>query len=50
MLDDDRGAALWTFVSTLPDGSELRVRGADLFEFDGDKVKSKNALRKQAGE
>jgi taurine dehydrogenase small subunit len=50
VLDDDRGAALWTFVATLRDGSELRVRGADLFEFDGDKVKSKNAFRKQAGE
>ena len=45
----DRGAAEWTFVATEPDGSELRVRGADLFEFAGDLVKTKNAFRKQTG-
>lgn len=41
-----RGAAEWTFVATEPDGSEVRVRGADLFEFDGDRVRVKNAFRK----
>jgi ketosteroid isomerase-like protein len=50
VLDGERGAAVWTFVASRPDGSELRVRGADLFEFDGDKVKSKNAFRKQDDE
>ncbi|HKP18008.1 MAG TPA: nuclear transport factor 2 family protein [Gaiellaceae bacterium] len=45
----DRGASEWTFVATEPDGSELRVRGADLFEFDGDLIRTKNAFRKQPG-
>jgi taurine dehydrogenase small subunit len=45
----DRGAAEWTFVATEADGSELRVRGADLFEFDGDLIRVKNAFRKQPG-
>jgi ketosteroid isomerase-like protein len=45
----DRGAAEWTFVATEPDGKELRVRGADLFEFDGDLIRTKNAFRKQPG-
>jgi ketosteroid isomerase-like protein len=50
VLDSERGAAVWTFVATRDDGTELRVRGCDLFEFDGAKVKSKNAFRKQAAE
>ena len=37
----DRGAAEWTFVS-----GDLRVRGADLFEFEGDLIRVKNAFRK----
>jgi uncharacterized protein (TIGR02246 family) len=45
----DRGAAEWTFVATEADGSELRVRGCDLFEFDGDLIRTKNAFRKQRG-
>jgi ketosteroid isomerase-like protein len=43
----DRGAAEWTFVATEADGAELRVRGADLFEFAGDLIRTKNAFRKQ---
>lgn len=46
VLSPDRGASVWTFVATV-DGSETRVRGCDLFEFDGAKVKRKNAFRKQ---
>jgi ketosteroid isomerase-like protein len=38
----DRGAAEWTFVA-----GETRVRGCDLFEFDGDLIRVKNAFRKQ---
>ena len=37
----DRGAAEWTFVAT-----GVRVRGCDLFEFDGDLIRTKNAFRK----
>ena len=46
VLSPQRGASVWTFVATV-DGDETRVRGCDLFEFDGDKVKRKNAFRKQ---
>jgi uncharacterized protein (TIGR02246 family) len=42
----DRGAAEWTFVATGPDGSELRVRGCDLFELAGDRIRVKDAFRK----
>ncbi len=45
----DRGAAEWTFVATEADGGELRVRGADLFAFEGDLIRTKNAFRKQPG-
>ena len=48
LVDENRGAAQWTFVATRPDGSEMRVRGCDLFEFDGLKIRSKNAFRKQS--
>jgi uncharacterized protein (TIGR02246 family) len=38
-----RGAAEWTFVA-----EGARIRGCDLFEFDGDLIRTKNALRKQS--
>lgn len=44
----DRGAAEWTFTWTDADGSRLRARGCDLFEFEGDLVRTKNAFRKPA--
>ena len=37
----DRGAAEWTFVA-----GDLRIRGCDLFEFEGDLIRTKNAFRK----
>ena len=46
-VSGDRGAAEWTFVATDADGSELRVRGCDLFELDEDLIRTKNAFRKQ---
>jgi ketosteroid isomerase-like protein len=46
-FDDDRAACVWTFVATAADGGEQRVRGCDLFEFDGAKIRRKNAFRKQ---
>jgi ketosteroid isomerase-like protein len=42
----DRGASEWTFVFSGPDGAEMAVRGCDLFEFDGDLIRVKNAFRK----
>jgi ketosteroid isomerase-like protein len=43
----DRGAAEWTFAYSGPDGGIETVRGCDLFEFEGDRVKTKDAFRKQ---
>jgi taurine dehydrogenase small subunit len=42
----DRGASEWTFVFTGPEGAEVAVRGCDLFEFEGDRIRVKNAFRK----
>jgi uncharacterized protein (TIGR02246 family) len=43
----DRGVSEWTFTWT--DGGEhRRVRGCDLFEFEGDLITAKNAFRKGA--
>jgi ketosteroid isomerase-like protein len=42
----DRGASEWTFVFTGPEGTEIAVRGCDLFEFQGDRISVKNAFRK----
>ena len=43
----DRGASEWTFTATKPDGVRESVRGCDLFEFVGEKIKRKDAFRKQ---
>ncbi len=46
MVAGDRGAAEWTFRATGDDGEPFEVRGCDLFEFDGDLIRVKNAFRK----
>jgi ketosteroid isomerase-like protein len=43
----DRGTFEWTFVAKDADGKTVATRGCDLLEFAGDKVKKKNAFRKQ---
>lgn len=43
----DRGASEWTFSATGADGKRFSVRGCDLFEFDGDCIRRKDAFRKQ---
>jgi ketosteroid isomerase-like protein len=42
----DKGYAEWTFVVTGPDGRDVPTRGCDLFEFEGEKIRVKNAFRK----
>ena len=42
----DRGVAEWSYASSDENGKPIVVRGCDLFEFDGDKIKLKNAFRK----
>lgn len=44
----DRGVAEWSYASTDESGQSTVVRGCDLFEFHGDKIKLKNAFRKCA--
>jgi uncharacterized protein (TIGR02246 family) len=46
MVAGARGAAEWTFRATGEDGEPFEVRGCDLFEFDGDLIRVKNAFRK----
>ena len=46
MVAGDRGAAEWTFRATAEGGEAFEVRGCDLFEFDGDLIRVKNAFRK----
>jgi ketosteroid isomerase-like protein len=44
----EHGAACeWTFAWTAPDGSRDAGRGCDLYEFEGDRIRRKNAFRKQ---
>jgi hypothetical protein len=42
----DRGMSEWTFSWTDEDGARVALRGCDLFEFEGDLIKVKNAFRK----
>ena len=42
----DRGVSEWTIRGTQPDGERLEVRGCDLFEFDGEKIRRKDSYWK----
>jgi ketosteroid isomerase-like protein len=42
----DIGVAEWSFIYTDESGREIEVRGCDLFEFEGDKIRRKDAYRK----
>jgi uncharacterized protein (TIGR02246 family) len=46
MVAGSRGAAEWTFRANGADGEPFEVRGCDLYEFDGDLIRVKNAFRK----
>jgi ketosteroid isomerase-like protein len=48
-LAGDRGAAEWTFACPGSDSKTVRVKGCNLFEFEGKMVKTKDAFRKQVG-
>jgi ketosteroid isomerase-like protein len=45
-LDGDQGFASWTFHGRR-DGADVRYRGVDLLEFDGDLIVVKDAYRKE---
>ena len=42
----DTGVSSWRFVGRTSDGSEVDVRGCDLFAFDGDLIAVKDSYRK----
>jgi hypothetical protein len=43
------GASRWSYAHTAEDGREIVVRGCDLFEFVGDRIRVKDAYRKVEG-
>jgi ketosteroid isomerase-like protein len=42
----DRGAAEWSYIFNDESGREIEIKGCDLFEFVGDKIRRKDAYRK----
>lgn len=44
----DLGIAEWSYVKTKA-GRPIEIRGCDIFEFSGDKIRRKNAFRKVFG-
>ncbi|MFI0352275.1 nuclear transport factor 2 family protein [Actinomadura sp. 9N407] len=46
----DRGAGRWSYVRTDEGGRVHRVDGCDLFEFDGDRIRVKDAYRRVHGD
>src|SRR5215207_4795486 len=46
----DRGVGLWSYVEQHEDGRRVEVEGIDLYEFDGDKIRLKDAYRKTYGD
>lgn len=44
----DRGVGLWSFLEHDDDGAQREIKGCDVFEFDGDKIRRKDAYRKTA--
>ena len=45
-ITGDVGVAEWSFYDGDPDGSGRLIRGCDIFEFAGDKIRKKDAFRK----
>ena len=44
----DLGIAEWSYIK-MEDGRAIEVRGCDIFEFSGDRIRRKNAFRKVFG-
>lgn len=42
----DLGVAEWSYAYKRPDGTEVEIRGCDIFEFRGEKIFRKDAFRK----
>lgn len=46
----NRGAAQWSYSRTDPTGQVDHVHGCDLYEFDGDRIRVKDAYRRVYGD
>ncbi len=46
IIDGRYGASQWVLVRNGADGRETRVHGCDIFEFEGDRIRLKDAYRK----
>ena len=46
-VSGDRGASEWTIHGTTAEGTPIEVRGCDLWEFDGAKVRRKDSFWKR---
>jgi beta-alanine degradation protein BauB len=47
LISGDRGHARWTFHGTTREGKRADYRGVDVFEFEGDRIRLKDAYRKE---
>jgi ketosteroid isomerase-like protein len=47
LIHGDRGFAGWTFSGTAASGAVVTYRGVDIFEFVGDRIRLKDAFRKE---
>jgi ketosteroid isomerase-like protein len=47
MVVGDRGLAQWTFHGTTADGRTIQYRGVDVLDFIGDRIRVKDAYRKE---
>ena len=45
-LPIERGVAEWSYQFTAADGAVTAIRGCDVFEFEGDLIRRKDAFRK----
>lgn len=46
-MGGDRAFATWTFSGTDPEGRTITYRGVDVFELEGDRIRLKDAYRKE---
>lgn len=49
LVNGDFAVTRWTLRWPQPDGPPVEVHGCDIFEFEGDRIKRKDAYRKAAG-
>ena len=47
VVTGNRGFATWTFSGTPSSATRINYRGVDIFEFEGDRIRVKDAFRKE---